>query len=186
MRTEPGRPLRHVVLVGLMGAGKSTVGRGLAAGLGWRWQDSDAQIEAATGLTARELRDRDGVDAMHDLEAAQLLHALAEPGPSVISAAASVVDAETCRTALIAPGIAVIWLRGSPAVLATRVSAGDHRPAYGPSPRVFLEQQAERRGPRFWALDPIVIDVDAADPETIVARAIEALNRRPDSASIRP
>ena len=80
MRNAPGHPLRHVVLVGLMGAGKTTVGRRLAARLGWPWHDSDADIEAATGMTVRELRDRDGVDAMHDLEAAQLLQALAEPG----------------------------------------------------------------------------------------------------------
>ena len=186
MRSEPGRPFRHVVLVGLMGAGKTTVGRRLASRLGWPWHDSDAEIEAATGRTVRELRDRDGVDAMHDLEAAQLLRALAEPGPSVISAAASVVDAETCRAALTAPDVAVVWLRGSPAVLAARFPAGDHRPAYGASPEAFLAQQARRREPLFRSLDPIVIDVDAIDPDTAVAQAIEALGRRPDSASIAP
>jgi shikimate kinase len=158
-----------------MGSGKTTVGRRLADRLGWTWQDSDSQIEAATGLTVRELRERDGAEAMHDLEAAQLLHALAKPGPTVISAAASVVDAEPCRRALTAPGIRVIWLRGSPAVLARRFASGDHRPAYGPSPRVFLEQQVERREPLFRTLGPTAIDVDGIDVETVVARAIEAL-----------
>src|SRR5512140_1835481 len=138
MRSAPDRPIRHVVLVGLMGAGKTTVGRRLAARLGWPSHDSDADIEAATGLTVRELRGRDGVEAMHDLEAAQLLHALGEPRTSVISAAASVVDAEPCRAALTAPGVAVVWLRGSPAMLAARFPAGDHRPAYGASPEGFL------------------------------------------------
>jgi len=178
------RPVRHAVLVGLMGAGKTTVGRRLAARLGWEWHDSDAEIEAATGLTVRELRERDGVDAMHDLEAAQLLHALAGPGPSVISAAASVVDFEACRTALAAPDLAVIWLRGSPDVLADRFPAGQHRPAYGASPSAFLEQQAERREPLLRALDPVVIDVDAIDPDEAVEQAIQALGQGPDSASI--
>jgi shikimate kinase len=123
----------------------------------------------------RELRDRDGVEAMHDLEAAQLLHALAEPGPSVISAAASVVDGEPCRAALTSPGVAVIWLRGSAAVLADRFPAGDHRPAYAASPEVFLSQQAERREPWLRALDPIVIDVDEIGPEEAVAKAVGAL-----------
>jgi len=158
-----------------MGAGKTTVGRRLAVRLGWPWHDSDAEIEAATGLTVRELRDRDGVDAMHDLEAAQLLHALADPGPSVISAAASVVDSETCRAALAAPDLAIIWLRGSPGVLASRFPTGDHRPAYGASSLAFLEDQAARREPLLEALDPIVIDVDEIDPGEAVERAVEAL-----------
>jgi shikimate kinase len=175
MRSEPGGPIRHVVLVGLMGAGKTTVGRRLAARLGWPWHDSDADIEAATGLTVRELRERDGVAAMHDLEAAQLLHALAEPRRGVISAAASVVDAEPCRAALMAADVAVVWLRGSPAVLAARFPAGIHRPAFGAFPEVFLEQQAERREPLLRALDPIVIDVDQIDPGDAVARTLEAL-----------
>jgi shikimate kinase len=85
------------------------------------------------------------------------------------------VDDETCRTALAADDVAVLWLRGTAEVLARRFSTSGHRPAYGPSPRVFLEQQAERREPLLRALEPIVIDVDAIDPDTVVARAIEAL-----------
>lgn len=158
-----------------MGAGKTTVGRRLAARLDWPWHDSDAEIEAATGLTVRQLRDRDGVAAMHDLEAAQLLHALTDPGPSVISAAASVIDAEGCRRALAAPDVAVVWLRATPAVLAARFPADDHRPAFGASPREFLEQHAAIREPLLRALDPIIIDVDRIDPDEAVARAIEAL-----------
>ena len=73
---------------------------------------------------------------MHGREAAQLLDALEEPGPSVISAAASVVDDPACRAAMVGPGVAVIWLHAEPALLATRFdSADEHRPAYGPSRR---------------------------------------------------
>ena len=53
---------RHIVITGLMGSGKTTVGRALAHTLGRTWRDSDAEIEADTGLTVRELRDREGVD----------------------------------------------------------------------------------------------------------------------------
>src|SRR4029079_2295269 len=74
----------HVVIVGLMGSGKTTVGRELAARLGWPLRDSDREIEAATGHTVRALRDEIGVDAMHELEARQLLDALSSPGPAVV------------------------------------------------------------------------------------------------------
>ncbi|MEX1170389.1 MAG: shikimate kinase, partial [Chloroflexota bacterium] len=139
---------RHVVVVGLMGSGKTVVGRRLAARLGWPWRDSDREIEASTGLTVRELRDRDGVDAMHALEARHLLDALAEPAPSVISAAASTVEAPECQAAMTAPGVAVVWLRAMPATLAGRFSARDrHRPEFSASPEHFLAEQAARRHP---------------------------------------
>ena len=167
---------RHAVVVGLMGAGKSAVGRRLAPRLGWPWHDSDRDIEATTGLTVRELRDRDGVDAMHALEAKQLLDALAKPGPSVVSAAASTVEVPECREALKAPDVAVVWLRASPGVLARRFASADrHRPEFGDSPVGFLADQAARRNPLFASLDPIVIDVDSIGPGDAAARALEAL-----------
>lgn len=175
MRVERRTP-RHVVVVGLMGAGKSTIGRRLAALLGWSWRDSDHDIEAATGLTVRKLRDRDGVEVMHALEARHLRDALAAPGPSVISAAASTIEVSDCRAAMTAPDVAVVWLRAAPEVLGRRFASPDgHRPAYGTSPAVFLAEQAARRGPLLAALDPIVIDVDAIDPDEAAARAMEAL-----------
>jgi shikimate kinase len=159
-----------------MGAGKSAVAPRLAARLGWPWRDSDGDIEVATGLTVRELRDRDGVDAMHAREAQQLLDALIEPGPSVISAAASTIEVLECREALKQLDVAVIWLRASPEVLAKRFPSADrHRPEFGDSPVVFLAEQAARRNPLFASVDPIVIDVDSIGPAEATARALEAL-----------
>jgi shikimate kinase len=167
---------RHVVLVGLMGAGKSAVGRRLARRLDWPWHDSDRDIETATGLTVRALSERDGVDAMHALESQQLLDALEEPVPSVISAAASTVEDPACRAALTAPDVVVIWLRASPRVLARRfVSADQHRPEFGASPEAFLAEQAAKREPLLASLDPIVIDVDDISPSKAAAQALEAL-----------
>lgn len=171
-------PIDHVVVVGLMGAGKSTIGRKLAERLGRAWRDSDRDIEAATGLTVRELRARDGTEAMHAHESAQLLDALASPEPSVISAAASIIDDAACRQALAAQGVRVVWLRAIPSVLAARFASEAHRPVFGDSPDAFLADQAARRAP---VLDGLVrhgahvIDVDDLTPDEVVARALDAL-----------
>ena len=175
MQRERRRP-RHVVVVGLMGSGKTVVGRRIAALLGWRHRDSDREIEAATGLTVRELSERNGVEAMHALEARHLLDALEAPEPSVISAAASTVEVPECRAAMTRPGVAVVWLRAQPATLAKRFSARDrHRPEFGSSPEAFLTEQAARRHPLFATLDPVIVDVDRLRPPQAAAQAVEAL-----------
>ena len=142
-------PVHHLVLVGLMGTGKTTTGRILADRLGWALRDSDPEIEALTGRTVKELRDELGTDPMHDLEARALLNALAGEGPDVVCGAASVVDREDCLDALRAVGVAVAWLTVSPQTEAKRFASGTHRPWYGDDPRAFLARQARERDPAF-------------------------------------
>ena len=166
----------HLVVTGLMGVGKTTVGRRLAAALGWAWRDSDVDIEAATGATVRQLRDREGTDAMHAREAAQLIDALTADGPNVVSAAASVVEDPAAREAMTAPGVIVVWLHASPTLLAERFDAADdHRPEYGDEPVAFLAEQAARREPLLGALGAHVIDVDDLTPDEVVGRVLRTL-----------
>lgn len=151
---------RHVVLLGLMGAGKTAVGQSLARQLGWRLSDSDEQIQLSTGKTVRQLRAEVGVDGMHSLEAEHLLTALADEDSTVIGAAASVVDDVRCRKALSRADVATVWLRASPVTLAKRFVSSEHRPLFGDDPETFLSEQSASRSPHFAATSQIVIDVD--------------------------
>jgi shikimate kinase len=167
----------HVVITGLMASGKSTTGQRLAERLGWRWRDSDVDILTATGRTVRELRESEGVEAMHALEHAELLRALADPIPSVISAAASVIDDPAAREAMTRPGVAVFWLHGSPELLARRFhSQDDHRPTYGDTPEEFLAEQAARREPLLGSIGAHVIEVDGLTRDEVFERVMEVLD----------
>ncbi len=161
--------LRHVVLLGLMGAGKTTVGRELSARLGWPVRDSDADILAATGRTARQIDEQSGTVELHRLEARHLIDATAAPEPSVICAAASAIDDGAARTALGVAGVAVVWLRADPATLARRAGGSDHRRTLGADSARALAEQAAARYPRFLALEPFVVDVDDRPVDEVIA-----------------
>jgi len=157
----------HVVLVGLMGSGKTTVGAALAAAIGVPFRDSDADIERDTGLTARQLAARDGIDALHEREARHLLDALGQPGTTVIAAAASTLDDPVCRSRLRAPRQLVVWLRASPAAIAARLRPDDHRPDLGADLRDVIRRQATRRTPALREVADITLDATQS-PATLV------------------
>ena len=150
---------RVVVLVGSMASGKSTVGRALAARLGRRYWDNDAELRAATGRTAADIAATDGLDRLHDVEAEVLAAGLALPEPAVVAAPGS--------TALRRPdlgGVPVVWLRARPETLRARLGGGDGgRPDLGS----VVEADAARR-PGFAALATVVVDVDDRSVDEIV------------------
>jgi shikimate kinase len=137
--------VQHVVMLGLMGAGKTSVGRELAELLGWPLSDSDEEIEREQGATVRELSTRLGVDAMHRFEAEHLTRALSAPEPNVVSAAASVIDEARCRGALERADVFAVWLEVDAGRLAARFALGSHRPVFdGDTERMFRRQIAGR------------------------------------------
>jgi shikimate kinase len=159
---------RHVALLGLMGTGKTAVGTQLASTLGVGFDDNDNRLAAASGLTPRELRNRDGIAVLHSLEAKHFLGALRSPLPGVVSAAASVVEDSSCRDALRNPEIRAIWLRVEPATLAARFHREAHRPIYSDDLQGFLSRQLAARGPLYQEVSDSVIDTDGLTIAEIV------------------
>src|SRR5687768_702051 len=140
---------RHLVLVGLMGVGKTTVGEVLARRLGRDLVDSDLRIEALTGRTVKQILDADGVEAMRRSEAAALFDALADPEPRVIAAAAGVVLDPDDRRRLAAADAEVVWLTADPAVLAPRTATRAHRPWLDADPVGTLRRMEAEREPLY-------------------------------------
>ena len=145
-QTQRGRG-RHIVLIGLMGCGKTTVGEILAARHGRELLDSDRRIETLTGRTVKQILGDEGVDGLRRHEGDALLDALRQIEPAVIAAAGGTVLRESLRRAMIEADAEVVWLNGAPTVLAARVPSGQHRPWIETDPegtltRMFTEREA--------------------------------------------
>ena len=115
----------HVVLLGPMGAGKTTLGRALARRLQVDLVDSDAVILALTDHSAADLAASMGVPALHDLERSVIAEALKSPSRKVIAAAASVVDDQPTRQLM--SRHLCLWVEADKAILARRRESGSHR-----------------------------------------------------------
>jgi shikimate kinase len=165
--SEPSMP-RHVVLLGLMGSGKTTVGRGLAIRLGRPIRDSDTDIEAATGRSGRQIAEERGTAELHRIEARHLVDTLATETPSVVCSAASVIDDPACRAALAEPGLLLVWLRADPAAIAGWSPPDGHRRDLGPDRVARLAEQAATRYPMYAALRQFTVDVAGRSPDELV------------------
>ncbi|MDQ8754892.1 shikimate kinase [Sphingosinicella sp. LHD-64] len=119
-------PEKAIVLVGLMGAGKSTVGRRLAARLGRPFFDADAEIETAAGMTIAEIFERFGEAHFRDGERRVMARLIDGPAGVIATGGGAFADDAT-RALILERGVAV-WLDADIATLAERVGRRDHRP----------------------------------------------------------
>jgi shikimate kinase len=163
----------QVALVGLMGAGKTTIGKLVAARTGRVLIDADVAIENNTGKTVRELWEDGGEAHYRQLESAVVLDALAGDVPVIIAVPGGAVLDPAVRTAL--EGAFVVWLRADPATLAGRVKPGDHRPLLEDDPFDVLSAMAVDRAHLYEEVSDAVVDVDGLDPATAATRVVDLL-----------
>jgi shikimate kinase len=170
--------VKTVVLVGLMGSGKSTVGALVAQRTGRALVDVDAVITARMSKTVRELWEEGGEAAYRYLESDVVLEVLRDDTPTVLAAPGGVVLDPVVRAAL-ADSI-VVWLRTSPSTLAGRVRPGDHRPLLEDSPAEAFAAMAAMRSELYRQVATAIIDTDDRAPETVADEVVRLLARHPD------
>lgn len=166
----------HLVLVGLMGSGKTTVGRIVAERLGRPFLDSDDVVEARTGRTVREIWRSDGEAAFRRLEREALRDALAADKPSVIAAAGGVVLSADNRAALNDAHAVVAWLHADNATLVARATSGEHRPLLDADPAGTLAQMAAEREPLYRDVADVVVDTGERSAADVAEEIIGILD----------
>jgi shikimate kinase len=168
---------KRVLLVGMMGAGKSTVAALLAARLGWPVIDTDTIVERQAGSTVAEIFARDGEEVFRAAEAGAIAGLRAGQEPLVVSVGGGAVVSEANREALREAGT-IVWLRASPATLAARVGTGRSRPLLsrsGLDPQSALAQLAVEREGYYQAAADLVVDVDNTSAIEAADRVMTAL-----------
>lgn len=167
---------RHVVLIGTMGVGKTTIGRRLAERLGLRFTDSDDQLLEMVGMNAQRYAAEHGVPALHEAEVEVLMQALSRP-PSVIAAAASVADSPSALATLAISRARVVVLEAPPEVTWSRITGSPHRRDVTRDELARLTARREGNLRDVRAVD--VVDTSLFDVEQIVDRLTRVLSDRP-------
>jgi shikimate kinase len=161
-------PLRHrtITLVGLMGVGKSSVGRRLASALNLPFRDTDAEVEAAAGRSISDIFVDLGEEAFREGERRVIARLLDQP-PHVLATGGGAFMNEQTRAVIKSKAVSV-WLKADLDVLARRIARKDTRPLLaGKDPMIVLQAQADARYPIYSQADIAVETGDAAHHVTV-------------------
>jgi len=175
-RTAEALPPR-VMLIGMMGAGKTTVGDAVVDLTGWALVDNDVVLAEVTGHPLAEAATILGWDGLHDAEVQSLRVILDRPGPFVAGAAASVVERVDGRALL--REAYVVYLRATVQTLVQRVGSGAGRPWLDGDPAEFFRTQYEQRGAWFENVADLALDVDSGDVRALAQRIVTAARAGP-------
>jgi len=178
------RPDR-ILIVGMMGSGKTTVARALSERLGWPLVDNDAQIRALRGRAGPTIFRESGEDALHAAEGEALEVAIERgPSPAIITVAGSVVDDDALRPRIRAAGH-VVWLRARAGTLRHRIGTGRGRRSDAVD-ETWLAGVAKERAPRYAEVADQVVDVDDRSVESITEEILLAVDAAPSAGGRDP
>jgi len=167
---------RTIALVGMMGAGKSSIGRRLAARLSVPFRDADSEIEQAAGCTISEIFARYGESAFRDCERKVIDRLLGEPPHVLATGGGAFIDPAT--RARMKDYAVSVWIKASLEVLLARVQRKDDRPLLkGGDPRAILEDLLVKREPIYAEAD-LTIESEAGPHDGTVERLLAALAER--------
>ncbi len=166
---------QRVVLVGLMGAGKTTVGRRLASAAGMRFLDSDTEVEQAAGCSISEIFERFGEAYFRDGER-RVIERLLDEGPLVLATGGGAFVHPKTRALIRSKAISV-WLRADLDLLVKRVSRRDTRPLLRQGkPKEIMERLMAERYPLYGEAD-IVVETGDGPHDHVVRKIMTALDR---------
>ena len=170
--------VEKILLLGMMGAGKTSVGRALTARTGWPYRDNDEAVALLTGLPTRELLERRGKGALRTAESQALRSALAEDPPLVAGVAGGVVETAEDLAALRGTDAFVVYLHTPVDVLVERVGDGAGRPWLQPDPETALRTLFAGREPLYREVADVVVDTSAGDADAHADQVVQAMQGR--------
>ncbi|MFI4973599.1 MAG: shikimate kinase [Caulobacterales bacterium] len=181
MSSHPAKPRKTIALVGLMGVGKTSVGRRLAVALGMPFRDADAEVEQAAGRSIAEIFAQLGETAFRDGERRVIARLLDGPPHVLATGGGAFMNPETRR--LIRERAISVWLKADVEVLARRVGRKDTRPLLnGRDPVEVLTALARERYPSYAEAD-IVVETGDTPHHVTVEAILRALAEREKEAA---
>ena len=163
---------RSVALIGFMGTGKTTVGKRLARRLGYRFVDSDAEIERRTGASIRAIFLEQGEPVFRSLESETIAALAAQPDQVISTGGGTALQAGNAE--LLRANCLVIWLTASPGVILKRVGNAETRPllAGASDPLARIRQLLDARSRIYEAAAHLRVDTTDRKPEAVVEEIV--------------
>ena len=183
--------MNHLVLVGLMGTGKSTIGRLAAKELGRKFVDTDALVESTSNRSIKEIFDTDGEAAFRALELSALESVLSSAEPLVVSTGGGIIETAACRMALgqcRVAGTRVVWLQASVETLVERTARSTNRPLLLEADKTtsrhdVLAQLLTRRESLYREVADVIIPTDGFAIPRIVRDVVGAISSQNSSVA---